>query len=65
MSDYWQFSKNDCKRSGVNLTRSDFEKLGTAITGHYENPLVGELDLSRDPKNVIKAVAEYTLSLKK
>ena len=33
MDDYWQFSRDpDSNRSGVNETRSDFEKMGHAIT---------------------------------
>jgi hypothetical protein len=37
LKDYWQFSRNitdpsNCKRSGINITKREFRKLGTAIT---------------------------------
>ncbi len=33
LSDYWQFNET-CERSGVNLTRRDFHRMGRAITRH-------------------------------
>lgn len=36
LADYWQFSKSDkpenCKRSGINITKDDFTKLGQKIS---------------------------------
>ena len=39
MTDYWQFSKNidnpgNCKRSGINITKNEFRKLGKRITSY-------------------------------
>lgn len=39
MTDYWQFNRNitdpeNCRRSGINITNSEFRKLGTAITSY-------------------------------
>lgn len=39
LNDYWQFSRNindpsNCKRSGINITKSEFRMLGTEITKH-------------------------------
>jgi hypothetical protein len=64
MDDYWQFSRDpDSHRSGVNETRSDFEKMGHAIT-KYEasiqsqalaqvHAVVGKSD------NVIEATSKF------
>jgi hypothetical protein len=40
MYDYWQFSKSTnpehCKRSGINITRKEFRKLGKMITSYLK-----------------------------
>ena len=38
LTDYWQFNK-ECDRSGVNLTRRDFQKLGRFITPFLFNEM--------------------------
>jgi hypothetical protein len=46
MVDYWQFSTSsdpaNCNRSGINVTRSDFNRLGAAISSYHRkhNPRV-------------------------
>jgi len=49
MLDYWQFSSNtdkeNCVRSGINLTNLQFRKLGQLITS-YERHLKSVVDLS-------------------
>lgn len=60
--DYWQFTvRSECPgRSGVNLTRRDFEKLGRALTKHLNSShesLATELDLhSGYGRNFVKAL---------
>ena len=41
MRDYWQFSRNinsssSCSRSGINITKREFRKLGTEITSYLQ-----------------------------
>lgn len=40
LTDYWQFSNSDdpenCNRSGLNITRRDFRKLGAVITAYQK-----------------------------
>lgn len=66
LRDYWQFSADpDSKRSGINLTRRDFEKMGQQIT-YYQRKIKGNSDVETifalvggDRKNVFKAIAQY------
>jgi hypothetical protein len=46
--DYWQWSPNQPTRSGINLTRGEFEKMGKTITSHEQ----GE----KDSKEKLEAV---------
>lgn len=62
LTDYWQFNP-ECERSGVNMTRSDFSKMGSAITSWIssQSPAVAKAAKAVvGPKstNVIKGVAE-------
>jgi hypothetical protein len=67
MNDYWQFSANPTSRqSGINETRVDFEKLGTAITKYESrvahNPTLGRIQAvvgGESRTNVIKGVARF------
>lgn len=56
MTDYWQFNK-ECERSGVNLTRKDFKKMGKAITGF----LIKESNMVT-PKSFLKTFKKKWLS---
>lgn len=70
LRDYWQFSADpNSKRSGVNITRLDFEKMGEAIT-RYEryvakNPRLERIftqigdDRKTGQKNVIRAISKF------
>ena len=61
--DYWQFTvRSECPgRSGVNLTRRDFEKLGTSLTKALNAEIKG-LDLGTIyNKNFFKAATEDLL----
>ncbi len=61
--DYWQFTvRSECPgRSGVNLTRRDFEKLGTALTKVQFGAIKG-WDLGADyNKNFFKAATAELL----
>lgn len=65
LNDYWQFSANAAsRRSGLNLTRKDFELMGKAIT-EYEST-VGKSRALRavqavvgEEANVIRAITRY------
>jgi hypothetical protein len=65
MNDYWQFSANpDSRRSGINLTRRDFEAMGRAITDYVategESRALGRIrKVVGDDPNVIKAITRY------
>ena len=70
LTDYWQFNK-ECDRSGVNITRRDFEKFGDAITGWLENKegraLIQDFNtlLGRSwTNNVFEAMGEFYVSNK-
>ena len=63
--DYWQFTvRSECPgRSGVNLTRRDFEKLGRALTRELNGEDLKELELGRSyEKNFIKAATKDLLT---
>src|SRR5215831_3746332 len=63
LNDYWQFSANpDSRRSGINLTRPDFEKVGTVITSYESNnsDLKAIEAIVKGPgKNVFKDITQY------
>ncbi len=66
LRDYWQFSADrESKRSGINITRRDFEKMGQEITRYQRynerNPDVEAIlrITGGDQKNVIKAIAQF------
>lgn len=65
--DYWQFTvRSECPgRSGVNLTRRDFEKLGRELTKEINTVSsleINDLDLDRDyRKNLFKAATDELL----
>ena len=78
MNDYWQFSKNTdnaqhCRRSGINITKRDFRKLGKIITkhvryesgeSHYYEAIKNALELDKDTDNVFKSLSYYLISSK-
>ena len=63
LNDYWQFSVNpDSRRSGINLTRPDFEKMGTVITSYENNNSdlkAIEAIVKGSGKNVFKDITQY------
>jgi len=63
LNDYWQFSVNpDSRRSGINLTRPDFEKMGTVITSYeINNSDVKAIEaiVKGSGKNVFKDITQY------
>ncbi|MBX9767478.1 MAG: hypothetical protein K2X47_09430, partial [Bdellovibrionales bacterium] len=66
LTDYWQFNK-ECKRSGVNMTRSDFSKMGTEITDALASGRPAVVKAARrivgaKEKNVISGVAELFIN---
>lgn len=66
LHDYWQFTvRSECPgRSGVNLTRKDFSKLGNALTQELNAQLgtIKDLDLgSAYNRNFIKAATQDLL----
>ena len=66
--DYWQFTvRSECPgRSGVNLTRRDFEKLGKILTKEFSinsDSSLKSLDFGKAfPKNIIKTATEDLLT---
>ncbi len=64
-TDYWQFSANETsKRSGINLTRGDFEKMGKALTSYYadgshRSNIKAIQKIVGDSPNVIKSISTY------
>jgi len=67
LNDYWQFSANSTsQRSGINLTRRDFEAMGEAITkcaAGNANLMTIQTTVGSSP-NVIKGVTEYFIRRK-
>ena len=65
--DYWQFTvRSECPgRSGVNLTRRDFEKLGRALTKQIRgsnNQLLADLNFKEKRRaNIFKTLTENIL----
>ncbi len=73
LSDYWQFSRNiadpaNCKRSGINITKSEFRMLGAAITTHLRQnrPAVYQrvkaaLGLTSNSTNLYYSLSKYLI----
>ncbi len=73
LSDYWQFSRNiddpaNCKRSGINITKSEFRLLGAAITTHLRQnrPAVykrvkAALGLTSNSTNLYYSLSKYLI----
>ena len=66
MNDYWQFSADPAsKQSGINITRSDFEKMGRVITKYEseiaKNPVLDRIQavVGGDGKNIIKSISNF------
>lgn len=63
LNDYWQFSAApDSHRSGINLTRPDFEKMGVVITSYESNNSdlkAIEAIVKGSGKNVFKDITQY------
>jgi len=63
LNDYWQFSATpDSRRSGINLTRPDFEKMGAVITSYENNNSdlkAIEAIVKGSGKNVFKDITQY------
>jgi len=67
LNDYWQFSANpSSQRSGINLTRRDFEAMGQAITkcAAGNANLIAIQTTVGSSANVIKGVTEYFIRRK-
>jgi len=73
MRDYWQFSRNitdpsNCKRSGINITKKEFRKLGTLITTYvYDNhrevyDRVAATISAGDSDNLYKSLSDFLIS---
>jgi hypothetical protein len=73
--DYWQFSKSDdperCKRSGINVTRKDFSKLGSLISAYQRqnNPgLVSKVEAhfaaNNRGRNVFQELSNHLIDLR-
>jgi hypothetical protein len=69
---YWQFTPNPPNtRSGINITRSDFTKMGTAITNFERTEGSGKKELEalekliKKPgsKNILQALSDYFINL--
>jgi hypothetical protein len=62
-NDYWQFSSApDSRRSGINLTRPDFEKMGAVITSYEKNNpdlKATEAIVKGSGNNVFKDITRY------
>ncbi|MCB0394944.1 MAG: hypothetical protein KDD25_10310, partial [Bdellovibrionales bacterium] len=63
MTDYWQFN-SACERSGVNLTRRDFTKMGEAITAFEKSEnteVVYDVAalIGKSSRNIVEGVAEF------
>ena len=74
MRDYWQFSRNitdpaNCKRSGINITKKEFRKLGTLITTYvydnhrevYDN-VIATVGGGRDSDNLYQTLSSFLIS---
>ncbi|MGE0614776.1 MAG: hypothetical protein AB7P04_03975 [Bacteriovoracia bacterium] len=72
MREYWQWSKNDPNRSGINLTRRDVEKMGEFITLYSRESERGRQLLAdverligvRKSKNIFSDIAKFFISKK-
>ncbi len=74
ITDYWQFSKSTdpttCNRSGLNVGRQDFRKLGAAITSHQrqKNPdIVARVERhfksSKNSGNLFAQLSNYLINI--
>lgn len=67
LNDYWQFNR-ECKRSGINMTRSDFSKMAKAITAHAQENMKREFrDVAKafdsdGTEDVYSAVSKYFIN---
>jgi hypothetical protein len=63
LNDYWQFSSApDSRRSGINLTRPDFEKMGAVITSYEKNnsdSKATEAIVKGSGNNLFKDITQY------
>ncbi|MES2768104.1 MAG: hypothetical protein V4596_03080 [Bdellovibrionota bacterium] len=76
MRDYWQFSRRvddtkNCGRSGVNITKNEFRKLGAEITQYmktnhpeYVEEVVSAMGLDADVENLYQELSEFIISSK-
>ncbi len=74
MVDYWQFSRNitspeHCRRSGINITKSEFRKLEKEITKYIalEAPelnadIENAMGLTRSSSNLFETLSKYLIS---
>ncbi len=74
MRDYWQFSRNitdpkNCRRSGINITKAEFRKLGEAITTYiYDNHrdiydrVNADMGNSKESDNLFKSLSYFLIS---
>lgn len=66
LKDYWQFNKT-CDRSGVNVTRRDFTKMGQAITewkakGRNRTLLALKKNLESSSNNLYSAISSFFIN---
>jgi hypothetical protein len=63
LNDYWQYSATlDSRKSGINLTRHDFENMGSVITSYESNNSdlkAIEAIVNGSGENVIKDITQY------
>lgn len=74
MRDYWQFSRNidneeNCRRSGINITKGEFRKLGEKITSYmfrYHPDLAlrvrKSMDVDSQVDNLYLALSEHLIN---
>jgi hypothetical protein len=68
MRDYWQMNK-ECKRSGINMTRSDFTKMAKAVSAWAEenkpkhlSSVIGMLGRNAKASNVFASISKYLIN---
>ncbi|MEZ4814083.1 MAG: hypothetical protein R3A80_02610 [Bdellovibrionota bacterium] len=74
LQDYWQFSRNiqsaeNCRRSGINVTKREFRLLGKKITQYTKdnnpeimNSLKSSMNLTRSPSNMFEELSKYLIN---
>lgn len=74
LRDYWQFSRRvddpkNCGRSGVNITKNEFRKLGQEITSYMRandseglQAVIDSMGLDQDVENVYLALSQYIIN---